>query len=158
MVLEFAQEQDEARIYELLKEANLPISDITPQHLRHFIVMRDGEHIVGVAGVEPIGNFIGLVRSVAVQERTRRQGIASKLYRAVEEHACSMGLRETYALTTTIADWLTRLGYERLQRDDAPEELRKTPEFGGLCPASAAIMRKTLRVPSERLPHTFECA
>jgi amino-acid N-acetyltransferase len=157
MVLEFAQEHDEARIQELLREANLPTNDLTTRHLQSFLVMRDGDSILGVAGVEPIGKTFGLVRSIAVQADARGKGIAAKLYAAVEEHACSRGLREVYALTTTIADWLTRLGYERLHRDDVPEELRNTAEFSSLCPASAVVMRKTLRVPSERLPNTFEC-
>jgi amino-acid N-acetyltransferase len=158
MVLGFAQEHDEARIHELLREAKLPTNDLTSQHLRHFFVMRKGANIVGVAGVEQIGKHAGLVRSIAVRDDVRSQGIARKLYNAAEEHACSMGLREVYALTTTIADWLTRLGFERLQRENAPEELRQTQEFSSLCPDSAVIMRKTLRVHSERLPHTFECA
>ncbi|MCU0427187.1 MAG: arsenic resistance N-acetyltransferase ArsN2 [Candidatus Kapabacteria bacterium] len=158
MVLGFAQEHDEASIHRLLNEATLPTNDLTTQHLHHFVVMREGEEILGVAGVEQIGKFVGLMRSIAVRGDVRGQGIAAKLFAAAENHACSMGLREVYALTTTIADWLTRLGFERLQREDAPDELRQTQEFSGLCPASAVIMRKTLRVPSERLPHTFECA
>jgi amino-acid N-acetyltransferase len=63
-----------------------------------------------------------------------------------------------FALTTTIADWLTRLGYERLSRDNAPAELRQTPEFQDLCPDSAIILQKTLRIPSTQLPGVFECA
>ncbi len=158
MVLGFAHTHDKARIDEILRSAKLPTDDLTPEHLAHFLVMRDGENILGVAGVEKIGKFSGLVRSIAVQEEYRNQGIAAKLYNAAEEHACSMGLREVYALTTTIADWLTRLGYKRLSRDNAPEELRQTKQFSGLCSQSAHIMHKTLRVPSERLPGVFECA
>lgn len=158
MVIGFAQERDEHTILTLLQSANLPTNDLTVQHLRHFFVMRDGEDIIGVAGVEQIGKFIGLVRSIAVKEEFRSKGIASKLYNAAEEHACSMGLREVFAMTTTIEEWLTRLGYTRFSREDAPEELRQTKEFSGLCPQSAAIMHKTLRVPSEQLPGTFECA
>ncbi len=159
MVLGFAQEeQDERAVYALLRDAKLPIDDLTPQHLRHFLVMREGTDIVGVAGVEQIGKSLGLVRSIAVKEEFRAQGIASKLYRAAEEHACSMGFKEVFAMTTTIEEWLTRLGYERVARENVPEEIRQTRQFSGLCPQSVAIMHKTLRVASERLPGTFECA
>lgn len=158
MVLGFAQTSDKDAIYTLLQSANLPTQDISPQHLQHFLVMRNGSEIIGVAGVEQIGKFVGLVRSIAVREEYRSKGIATALYNAIEEHACSMGLREVFALTTTITDWLTRLGYERLNREDAPQELRQTAEFSELCPVSVVIMRKTLRVPSERLPGTYECA
>jgi amino-acid N-acetyltransferase len=161
MVMGFAQTADEARIHELLTTTQLPTSDLRAEHLAHFIVMRDNDKhnkIVGVAGLERIGKHSGLVRSIAVQEEYRNRGIASDLYHAIEEHACSMGIRTVFALTTTIADWLTRLGYKQLTRDNAPEELRQTPEFLGLCPDSAVILQKTLRVPSEKLPGVFECA
>lgn len=158
MVLGFAQEQDEQAVHTLLRSAKLPTKDLTVQHLRHFLVMRNGAEIVGVVGVEQIGKFLGLVRSIAVKETYRGKGIAGKLYHAAEEHACAMGLREVFAITTTIEEWLTRLGYERVSRENVPKELRQTKEFSGLCPQSAAIMHKTLRVPSEQLPGTFQCA
>lgn len=161
MVMGFAQTADETSILELLTSARLPSTDLRSEHLTHFIVMRDNDkqnNIVGVAGLERIGKHSGLVRSIAVQEEYRGRGIASDLHHAIEEHACSMGMRTVFALTTTIADWLTRLGYKRLAREDAPEEIRQTPEFRGLCPESAVILQKTLRVPSEKLLGVFECA
>lgn len=158
MTLGFAQPSDETSIRALLKSAHLPTDDLTPEHLRHFIVMKEQNNIIGVAGVERLGRHSGLIRSIAVESQFRGQGVAGKLYRAVEEHACSMGLREVFAMTTTIEAWLGRLGFTRLQRDNAPEDLRKTSEFTSLCPSSAAILQKTLQVASKQLPGTFECA
>jgi len=144
MTIEYAQERDAAAIDRLLQEANLPTSDLTLEHLPHFVVMREAERIMGVAAVERIGGKKGLLRSLAVQHQYRGKGIAAQLYQAAEQHACSMGLHELYALTTTIADWLERLGYSRIERSNAPEELRQTAEFSTLCPASAVILRKSL--------------
>jgi amino-acid N-acetyltransferase len=158
MVLSFARTSDESSIHTLLRAANLPTVDLTTDHLQHFMVMQDGEEIVGVAGVERVSPHRGLLRSLAVQESHRGQGIATKLYETVENHACAMGMREVFALTTTIEPWLTRLGYKRLERDSVPHDVRQTQEFSGLCAETAALMRKTLRVPSETLPAVYECA
>jgi amino-acid N-acetyltransferase len=158
MVLSFAQTNDEADIHALLQAANLPTADLTTEHLQHFMVMQNGEEIVGVAGVERVSPHRGLLRSLTVDASYRGQGIAKRLYEAVENHACAMGMREVFALTTTIEPWLTRLGYERVERGNVPDDIRQTREFSGLCAETAAVMRKTLRVPSEILPAVYECA
>jgi amino-acid N-acetyltransferase len=158
MVTSFARTSDESSIYTLLQAANLPTADLTTGHLQHFMVMQDGEDIVGVAGVERVSPHRGLLRSLTVGESHRGRGIATKLYQAVENHACAMGMREVFAITTTIEPWLTRLGYERVERGNVPDNIRRTQEFSGLCAETATVMRKTLRVPSETLPAVYECA
>lgn len=158
MTLGFVQPRDEASIYTLLRESGLPTDDLTSEHLRHFMIMKEGDELLGVAGVERLSAYRGLVRSIAVSAAHRGQRIATQLYAAVENHACSMGMREVYALTTTIEDWLARLDFERVERDNVPAEIRATAEFSTLCPASAAVMRKTLRVPAEDAPTLYVCA
>jgi amino-acid N-acetyltransferase len=98
------------------------------------------------------------VRSLAVAPAHRGKRIATQLYAAIENHACSMGMREVYALTTTIEEWLARLDFERVERNAIPDDVRATPEFSGLCPTSAAVMRKTLRIPAEGSPNLYVCA
>jgi amino-acid N-acetyltransferase len=158
MMTSFAQTSDEACIHELLQSVKLLTADLTTEHLQHFMVMQDGEEILGVAGVEHVSPHRGLLRSLAVWESYRGRGIAKTLYEAIENHACAMGMREVFALTTTIEPWLMRLGYERVERSDVPDDIRQTKEFSGLCADSAAVMRKTLRVPSTTLPAVYDCA
>ncbi len=158
MTISFVQNHDEASVYQLLQDSALPTQDLTAEHFRHFFVMKEEGEILGVAGVERLSAQRGLMRSIAVKPEYRGKQIATQLYHAAEEHACSMGMREVYALTTTIEPWLTRLGFERIERDNAPDDIRQTSEFSALCPASAAILRKTLRVLSEEKPHLYVCA
>lgn len=148
MVTGFAHASDESHIRNLLQYAGLPTDDITTEHLRSFLVAKEADVIIGTVGMEYLGKHKGLIRSLAVAEEFRGRGIAKTLYYTLEEHACSIGIREVYALTTTIADWLERLGYEKITREEAPEEIRTTAEFTGLCPATAVLTRKILRVPS----------
>ena len=158
MTLGFVQPSDEARIYQLLQEVGLPTSDLTSGHFEHFLAMKDGAALLGVVGVERLSAHRGLLRSLAVKPEYRGKRIGAELLEAAENHACSMGMREIYALTTTIEPWLTRLGFERSDRETLPEDVRATSEFRSLCPSSAATMRKTLRVPAEGKPYHFVCA
>lgn len=62
-----------------------------------------------------------------------------------EGHAKAHGVEEVYLLTTTAEGFFARLGYERVEREGAPESIRGTKEFSSICPSSAVLMRKLLR-------------
>ena len=49
-----------------------------------------------------------------------------------------------YLLTNTAERFFERLGYRRTDRENAPEAIRRTQEFSGLCPSSSALMVKAL--------------
>jgi amino-acid N-acetyltransferase len=61
-----------------------------------------------------------------------------------EHYAASMGVRSIYLLTTTAEPFFKRLGYERIERSQAPCSMQQTREFASLCPASSAFMVKAL--------------
>jgi len=54
------------------------------------------------------------------------------------------GFLEAYALTTTIPNWLSRLGFEEISRQDLPEALNTSVQLKGACPASALVFRVQL--------------
>ena len=47
-----------------------------------------------------------------------------------------------YLLTTTAEGWFPRFGFERIAREEVSEAVRGSVEFGGACPATAAVMRR----------------
>jgi amino-acid N-acetyltransferase len=134
-------------IVRLLDEASLPHEDLTAGHLRHFLVLRDGDAIAGVVGME-VADDAGLLRSLAVPAARRGGGLASRLVDALEEHARSAGIRTLYLLTTTAEGFFARRGYAPADRAAVPQAIADTAEFRGICPASAACMAKAL-VPAE---------
>jgi amino-acid N-acetyltransferase len=138
-----ARAADEARIRLLLEASGLTTADLTPQSLRHFLVLRDPLQLVAVVGLEPAGE-VGLLRSLAVAEPLRHGGLAKRLVAAAEAVAAGQGVRELYLLTTTAARYFLALGYRPIQRELAPPAIRTMPQFTGLCPASAAFMVKQL--------------
>lgn len=91
--------RDEQLIRQLLILCELPQGDITPGHLRHFLVLKEEGQVIGVVGVEVLGR-LGLLRSLAVDPRYRRRGFASHLAERAEECAASLKIEALYLLTT----------------------------------------------------------
>jgi amino-acid N-acetyltransferase len=138
-----AQAADLPEIRALLEAAGLPHEDLTAGHLEHFLVLRSGPALAGVAGLEVHGAD-GLLRSVAVSQALRAQGFGAGLVAALEARAGARGLRALYLLTTTAAEFFARRGYRRIERREAPPRIQASAEFSALCPATATCMVKQL--------------
>ena len=128
----------------LLAECDLHTADLTDEMMRDFLVARKGDQIVGVIGLEVVGTD-ALLRSLAVAEKFRRQGVAGMLMEAIQRYARSQRLTMLYLLTLTAEAFFTRQGFEHAARDAAPAGIRATREFESLCPDTAVCMRKRIR-------------
>ena len=143
MTVEPARPSDLGAVARLLDAAALPHADLTPAHLAHFLVARDGDAVVGVVGMEPRGDA-ALLRSLAVAADRRGGGWATRLVDALEARAREAGVHTLYLLTTTAEGFFARRGYTAADRASVPEAIRSTEEFRGICPASAACMSRPL--------------
>lgn len=144
VVLRPAEAGDLPRVRELLAGAGLPLDGIEDQFGPAYVVAeRDGE-LVGVEGVERYGDA-GLLRSAAVAEQMRGQGLGEALTRERLSWARGQGMRELWLLTTTASEFFPRFGFARAVREEAPAPLQGSPEFREACPASAVAMRLTLQ-------------
>jgi amino-acid N-acetyltransferase len=132
-----------AEVTALIHSAGLPVEDLTPAKLRHFILMRRGEAIVGAVGLELAGPD-ALLRSLVVAEAYRHRRVAKRLVAAVERYARSLGATRLFLLTQTAEGFFQAQGYTPASRADAPPGLQETAEFRNICPASAACLSKTL--------------
>jgi amino-acid N-acetyltransferase len=126
-------------VLRLLGDAKLP----PPESFEHFFGCGEQELPQGVVGLEIYGND-ALLRSLAVDPAARGRGCAGALVAQAEQYAQQRGVRRIYLLTTSAADFFARLGYKRLERDEAPGAIRTTSEFAALCPASSVFMVKEL--------------
>jgi amino-acid N-acetyltransferase len=97
--------------------------------------------VVGVAGLEIHGED-GLLRSVAVEEEYRGQGLAASLVEAVVGRAKRLNLRAVYLLTTTARDYFARHGFSDCPREEAPSAIRESWEYRTGCPSTAALMKR----------------
>jgi amino-acid N-acetyltransferase len=135
----------ESPVRALLTASHLPTDDLTAQHFEHFLGCGTPDAPVGVVGLELYGET-ALLRSLAVDDAARGTGCGKALVAAAEAHAQGHGVRQLYLITTTAEPFFAALGYERSARDVVPEAIRGTAQFAGLCPASAAVMTKSLPV------------
>ncbi len=134
---------DRAAVRDLIGACGLHTEDLTDGMLRDFLVARKGGDLVGVVGLEVCGKE-ALLRSLAVEEAHRGQGLGRKLAASVERVARSRGAETLYLLTLTAEGLFAKRGYEKVERESTPEKIRLTEEFSRLCPATAVCMRKSI--------------
>ncbi len=134
---------DRSAVETLLSRERLPLDGVA-EHFATFVVAESGAELVGAGGLEVHGTF-GLVRSVVVAPDVKGHGVGKGLAQQLLTRARARGLEAVYLLTTTAPDFFARLGFERIAREAAPQPLWASAEFQGACPASATVMRLSLR-------------
>ena len=134
-----ATPDDAGQVVDLLLSAGLPLGGVD-EHFGTFVVAEQGEEIVGAAGLE-VHEDGGLLRSLVVAPTARHLGLGVALTEQIVRDARAAKLPALYLLTTTAADLFTRLGFERVARDELPPGVRSSRELRGDCPASSVVMR-----------------
>ena len=136
--LRSATPADLTNIEALLSASGLPLDGV-PEALSTFIVAQANDRIVGVAGLEVCCDN-ALLRSVAVADAWRAHGIGRALVTRVISDAEARGINALYLLTTTAERYFPSFGFQKVERDEVPDDVRATAEFQGACPASATVM------------------
>jgi len=132
---------DLRRAIELLEAAKLPVADLSAEILA--LVAENNEIIQGVIGLESFGE-VAFLRSLVVSVDARGTGIGPALVTALEVLCTADGVRELWLLTIDSDAFFAQLGYELRDKADAPDAIRSTEEFAGLCPSNAVLMLKRL--------------
>jgi amino-acid N-acetyltransferase len=133
-----ARADDLAAVERLLVSSQLPLDGVR-EALPTFIVAESGTDIVGVAGLE-ICCDNALLRSVAVHDAWRSQGLGRALVTRTISEAEARGINALYLLTTSAERYFPSFGFRAVPRDAVPEDIRATAEFREACPASATVM------------------
>ena len=127
----------------LLAASGLPTAGLR-EHLDSAYIARRGARVVGTAALEVYAGG-ALLRSVAVDKTERGGGLGRLLTERAIGEADARELAAVYLLTTTAEEYFTRFGLSIVAREQVPDSLRASVEFQSACPASATVMRKTLR-------------
>jgi N-acetylglutamate synthase-like GNAT family acetyltransferase len=122
----------------LLLSSGLPLAGAKEQLPNFRVVMSDSQ-LVACAAVERYG-VDGLIRSVAVRQEDRGRGTGDALVRDVIAWATAAGFERLTLLTETAPAFFARLGFQKIDRVDAPVAVTESIEFRGACPASAITM------------------
>ena len=134
-----ASTADLGAVKELLDAAHLPVDGLEEQFGDSYAVAEAGGEIVGAEGIE-VYERSGLLRSAVVHRDWRGRGVGEVLTRDRLEWARRTGLERVYLLTTTAESYFPRFGFARVDRAEAPAEIRASREFAGACPATATLM------------------
>ncbi len=130
-------------VHQILASSDLPTEDLQKLDLSQFIGYYENDTLCALVGLENFGRE-ALLRSLAVSSDFRSRGIGLKLVREIEKHAQENNVRIMYLLTNTAELYFSALGYETIQKENAPVCIKQCEEFRVLCPDSAIVMRKEL--------------
>jgi amino-acid N-acetyltransferase len=132
-----AEPSDWAAVERLLLACDLPVAGARDHFASFAVAEADG--IVGCAGAEVYGEA-ALLRSLAVREARRGQGIARALVDDVLARLGGQGVRQVALLTTTAESFFAQIGFAAIARESLPRALHASEELKGACPASAVAM------------------
>lgn len=141
--LRAADAGDFPAVLALLGKARLPTAGVEEQH-SHYIVAESEGKLIGVVGLEVYGDS-ALLRSAAVEQDWQGSGVGRVLVERALDVARERGLYDVFLLTTTAERYFPRFGFACVSRDSVAKGVQSSIEFQKACPASATVMRKSLR-------------
>lgn len=143
VTLRTAAPADLPAVLALLERAHLPGAGVADA-LAHFVIAEDKGELVGVVGLEIYGAS-ALLRSAAVEEKWRGSGVGRVLIERALDLARMRGIEDVFLLTTTAEHYFPRFGFTCVSRDSVDQAVQASVEFQDACPASATVMRKSLK-------------
>lgn len=149
MLIVEAAGQKRSELIQLLESQKLPFEDL-PTGLNNFYAAVEDDQVVGLIGMELYGSY-GLLRSMVVHPEFRNRQIAENLVSQIEEKAASAGIVSMFLLTETAENYFSRKGYEKISREEVPADVKSSSEFSHVCPESATVMKKHLKITTPEL-------
>lgn len=105
-----ATQRDLPAVRTLLRSCDLPVEDLTPEHLGHFVLCHVRDRLVGSVGLEVVSEGAALLRSLAVAPEERARGVGRELWTRAQEQARTLAVRRLYLLTTTAESLFWQMG------------------------------------------------
>jgi len=95
-----------------------PMADIY-KNLQAFTVAELNGKIIGCCALEVIWSDLAEIKSLAVDEGHKKQGVGKSLVAAAVEKAVQLGLPKVFALTMDVG-YFEKLGFEVIEKDKLP--------------------------------------
>ena len=125
----------------LLRENDLPVSDL--DKTKTLFACLSNRDVIGTGGLESFRDC-ALLRSISIKKDRQKKGFGKFIVGELERVAAQNGVNCLYLLTATAEDFFTKCGYEPIDREAVPIEIKNTTEFSSICPSTAKVMRKFL--------------
>jgi arsenate reductase len=93
----------------------------------------------------PFGGYLiagshALLRSIAVPVPEQLRGVGRRLVAALLGRLADHGVTQVWLLTTSAGGFFERIGFVAVERTLAPDPIRTTSQFQGICPGSATLI------------------
>jgi N-acetylglutamate synthase-like GNAT family acetyltransferase len=124
-----------------LSIAGLPTNDLG--HGGRYYAFDDDHLLVGFGGLEGSGPD-QMIRSVVIPLRLQGRGYGQAVVDGLVRQAVEEGVERLWLLTTSADPFFSRVGWRAEERASAPDAVRTSRQFSGLCPASAVLMCRHL--------------
>ncbi|SDP48688.1 arsenate reductase/amino-acid N-acetyltransferase [Phyllobacterium sp. YR620] len=125
-----------------LRSLHLPAEDLD-QSSGHFFRFWDTDRTtVGYGGTELTEDGVALLRSIVVLPEHQHHGNGGKITKSLLRYASGQGAMAAYLLTTDCEPFFGRLGFQRIERADAPSSISQSTQAADLCPSSASLMTR----------------
>ncbi len=122
-----------------LTEAKLPTDDVGEPDRSFFRFEQDGR-LLGFGGFE-LYREDALLRSVVVPQESRGTGAGRTVAEGMLREISNAGGTRAYLLTTTAADFFKHLGFEVIDREDAPSAILRTRQASSICSSALMLFR-----------------
>lgn len=132
---------DYAAFVGALTVAGLPTDDL--ENGGRYYALDEDRYLIGFGGLEGSGPD-QLIRSVVIPHELRGQGYGAAVVDGLVRRAAEDGVERLWLLTTSADPFFSSLGWRAEDRARAPEAVRTSRQFSGLCPASAVLMCRHL--------------
>jgi amino-acid N-acetyltransferase len=141
--IDLATPSDLPAVLTLLNDSGLPEAGLTCGPGTLLLTAKDADRIVGCAALELYGEH-ALLRSVAVAEDQRGQGLGDRITEEALELAGRLRLSDVYLLTDSAERFFARHGFELTTREQVPAEVAEAEEFSTCCCSGAVTMVKRI--------------
>lgn len=138
VVIEAAHVDDLPAILALLEKSGLP-QDGLSDHVATTLVASEDHTIVGSAALELYGT-VALLRSVAVADQLRGQGLGQQLTKEALKLAEQQGVTLVYLLTETASGFFPRFDFRPIPRSEVSPAIHASTEWTTACPDTAQAM------------------
>ena len=98
-----------------------PLSEIY-ENIRDFFVVREGERLLACCALHIAWADLAEVKSLAVAEERRRQGLGEELVRACLKEAAELGIPNVFCLTY-VSGFFTRCGFTEVDKASLPHKI-----------------------------------
>ncbi len=136
---------DDPTFVAALAATDLPTGDLGEPGRRFYAYRTLSGALVGYAGREIYAKD-ALLRSLVVLPDMRSKGIGKAIVARLARRTFDEGARTLWLLTTSATGYFEDLGFKRIERENVPPAILSTRQAKDICPSSAVILSKPIRL------------